>query len=87
MVRYVHRNSGNYDYLVTLWNKLNPLPNYWVTQIPFVAEGYRAVENVQYWKDYKKNTGITPRYPARAYGSSGETAINYVWRNMKKIYG
>lgn len=83
----MHRKSGNNNYATTLWDRINPLPDYWFTQIPFVAEGYRAVENVQYWKDYKKNTGITPRYPARAYGTSGEKAINTVWRNVKRLYG
>lgn len=87
MVRYVHRKSGSYNYVTELWRKINPLPNYWLTQLPVVGEGYRAIENVQFWKDYKKNTGISPRYPARAYGTSGEVAVNHVWRNVKRLYG
>ena len=77
------------NYARALWAFAHawPLKDYWFTQIPIVGEGYRAVENVRYWQDYKRNTGKVPRYPARAYGTSGEVAISTIWRNMKKIYG
>lgn len=63
---------------------------YWKTQIPYYREVNYAFENEQYWKDYKKNTGFTPRYPYRTYGQTGEQAVISVYRgfkNLKRLYG
>lgn len=97
MVRYVHSNSGGYSWLKDRISDLYDWVDdrkqnldYWETQIPYYREVKYALENEQYWKDYKKNTGFTPRYPYRSYGSSGVSAIKTVYRgfnNVKRLYG
>lgn len=94
MVRYVHRNSGSYDYVkelfknVTGWFRDNK--EYVQTQIPYYSDYLHAKEDAQFWREYKKNTGFTPRYPRRAYGSSGVSAVysgTRLFRNFKRLYG
>lgn len=64
--------------------------DYWQTQIPYYGDYLNAQETKQFWADYKKNTGFSPRYPRRAYGSQGTTAIHSasrLFRNFKRLYG
>lgn len=94
MARYVHRNSGSYDYAKELignvfgWVKDNK--EYLKTQIPYYSDVKRVEEDAKYWKDYKKNTGFTPRYPYRSYGHSGSYVVSSasrLFRNVKRLYG
>lgn len=44
--------------------------DYWVQQIPFVGSLFKMRDTANYWEDYRKNTGFSPRYPGKTYGSS-----------------
>lgn len=94
MPRYVHSKSGSYDYLKEVWSNVK---NWFVenrefveTQIPYYGDYLNTKETAQFWKDYKKNTGFTPRYPRRAYGSVGTDQVTHLvrgFRNFKRLYG
>lgn len=94
MVRYVHKNSGSYDYLKEMWNNVagwfEDNKEYVKSQIPYYADYKKFTDDAQFWKDYKKNTGFSPRYPNRVYGSAGVNLVystSRLFRSMKRLYG
>lgn len=94
MVRYVHRKSGTYDYAKEMWNNVagwfKDNKAYLQTQVPYYADYQKFSDDAQFWRDYKKNTGYSPRYPNRVYGSSGVDFLystSRLLRNMKRLYG
>lgn len=85
-VRYLYAAHSMSNKLEDMYNNRD----FWKTQIPYYNQIGTALENERYWKDYKKNTGFTPRYPFRAYGHSGVSAAQTVYRgvrNLKRLYG
>lgn len=92
MVRYVSNRSGKW-----LKNALEDVYDWWngnkdfvSTQIPYYSDYLNFEETAQFWRDYKKNTGFSPRYPRRAYGDSGSRfyrSVKGLGRDLKKLYG
>lgn len=50
--------------------------SWWAYQVPVVGTALRMYDDQRYWEDYRKNTGFTPRYPGRSYGSYGTMLSN-----------
>lgn len=63
-----------------------------MSDAPLVGPLIRLSDNINYWTDYFKNTGLSwsdVLYPSRMAGSgaSGYATLNFVSDNIKKLYG
>lgn len=94
MPRFVSSKSGSYDYLREVWgnvkNWFRENREFVETQIPYYGDYLNTKETAQFWADYKKNTGFTPRYPRRAYGTAGTEQVSHLirgFRSFKRLYG
>lgn len=62
---------------------------YLLQDAPGVGAFIKFSDNVQYWTDYFKNTGLSwsdVLYPSRLSGGGFVSSLNFVSDNIKKLY-
>lgn len=62
---------------------------YWGSSIPFVGDVFQAIDTHRYYSDYLSNRGLTwadVRYPARLSTGGARGALNYVSKNIERLY-
>lgn len=62
---------------------------YVMSSLPFVGDAVKAVDNARYYSDYLNARGMSWRdveYPSRLHAGSMSSPINFVSKNIARLY-